>query len=138
VTLNDGPGNEPLAFIAFAKGNSAITVSSSIYFKADYCPDFSASGRNRKVFIHEMTHVWQYQKMGLPGFAARYGADFLAARGKPDAMYKYEAGATRFRDAMLEAQAEMTADYGAASWAHDANRLASLAVNLAGSGFYGL
>lgn len=137
VKLSDGPGNQPLAYIAFGKGNSAITVGSSIYFKADYCVDFSAPGRNRKVFVHEMTHVWQYQTMGLAAFAARYGADFLAAKGKPDAMYKYQP-TTAFGAAMLEAQAEMTADYGAASWAHDAKRLAALAANLAGSGFYGL
>lgn len=138
VILSDGPGNEPLAHIAFARGNSAITVNSSIYFKSDYCPDFSAPGRNRQVFIHEMTHVWQYQKLGLPAFAARYGADLLAAKGKPDAMYKYKPGATRFGEAMLEAQAEMIADYGAASWARDTKRLATLAANLVSSGFYGL
>lgn len=138
VVLNDGPGTEALAHIAFAKGNSAITVDSSIYFKADYCPDFSAPGKNRQVFIHEMTHVWQYQTMGLAAFALRYGADLLAAKGKPDAMYNYTAGTTRFGTAMLEAQAQMTCDYGAASWANDTKRLAKLAANLAGSGFYNL
>lgn len=138
VVLNDGPGNEPLAHIAFAKGNSAITVDSSIYFKADYCPDFSAPGKNRQVFIHEMTHVWQYQTMGLAAFALRYGADLARAKGKPDAMYEYSPGTTRFAAAMLEAQAQMTCDYAAASWAKDSKRLAKLAANLAGSGFYGL
>jgi hypothetical protein len=138
VVLNDGPGTEALAHIAFAKGNSAITVESSIYFKADYCPDFSAPGRNRQVFIHEMTHVWQYQTMGLGAFALRYGADLLAAKGKPDAMYDYTPGTTRFGAAMLEAQAQMTCDYAAAFWAKDTKRLAKLAANLAGSGFYNL
>jgi type VI secretion system secreted protein VgrG len=138
VILHDGPGNEPLAHIAFAKGNSAITVDSSIYFRADYCPDFSAPGRNRQVFIHEMTHVWQYQTMGLAAFALRYGADLLAAKGKPDAMYTYTPGTTRLGTAMLEAQAQMTCDYAAASWANDTKRLAKLAANLAGSGFYNL
>ena len=64
VKLSDGPGNHPFAHMAFAKGNPAITIGSTVYFKLDFCPDFSAPGRNRKSFLHEMTHVWQSQARG--------------------------------------------------------------------------
>jgi hypothetical protein len=138
VTLSDGPGNEPLAHLAFAKGNPAITVGSAVYFKADYCPDFSAPGRNRKSFIHEMTHVWQYADLGLAHFFLRYGADLLNVGGNPDAMYVYAHGETRFEGAMIEQQAEMVGDYSEALWSKNADRIALFARNMKGSGLYGL
>jgi hypothetical protein len=138
VTLSDGPGNEPLAHLAFAKGNPAITVGPAVYFKADYCPDFSAPGRNRRSFIHEMTHVWQYGDLGLAVFFLRYGADLLNVGGNPDAMYVYTPGETRFDEAMIEQQAEMVADYSVAVWSRDASGTALFARNMAGSGLYGL
>jgi hypothetical protein len=138
VKLSDGPGNNALAHLAFAKGNPAITVGSTIYFKEDYCPDFSALGRNRKSFIHEMTHVWQYQKMGMPAFFLRYGEEVLKAHGRPDDMYDYAEGSAKFGDAMLEAQAQMVCDYSEALWGGNGPRTALLAKNLAASGVYGL
>jgi hypothetical protein len=143
VKLTDGPGMDAFAHIAFAKGNPAITIDSSIYFKEDYCPDFAAAGlKGRKSFIHEMTHVWQYQTLGLAAFAARYGVEFAKAKGKPNDMYRYDQGKTKFGGAMLEAQANMVGDYSAALWspasAAQAALLAKLAVNMAGSGLYGL
>ncbi len=138
VRLSDGPGNSAFAHMAFAKGNPAITVGSTIYFKRDYCPDFSAPGKNRKSYMHEMTHVWQYQTLGMPAFFARYGAEFFQADCKPNDMYKYEKGKTRFAEAMLEAQANMIGDYSEAQWAGNATGKATIARNLAGSGLYGL
>ena len=138
VKLSDGPGNHPFAHMAFAKGNPAITIGSTIYFKLDYCPDLSAPGRNRKCFIHEMTHVWQYQKMGMPAFFLRYGAEVLQAKGKPDDMYDYAEGSAKFGNAMLEAQAQMVCDYSEALWGGNGPRTALLARNLAASGVYGL
>lgn len=137
VRLSDGPGNQPLAHLAFAKGNPAITVGSTVYFKADYCPDFSAPGQNRRSFIHEMTHVWQYGDLGLAMFFLRYGADLLNVEGNPDAMYLYTPD-TRFGDAMIEQQAEMVGDYCHALSNGPADREAQLRNNLAGSGIYGL
>ena len=138
VKLSDGPGNNPFAHMAFAKGNPAITIGSTVYFKQDYGPDFSAPGCNRKCFIHEMTHIWQYRKLGMPAFFLRYGEDLLMAGGRPDDMYDYVAGADRFEDAMLEAQAEMVCDYAEALWTGNEARRNQLAANLAGSGLYGL
>ncbi|MEA3013268.1 MAG: hypothetical protein QOD42_1813 [Sphingomonadales bacterium] len=138
VTLSDGPGSQPLAHLAFAKGNPAITVGSTVYFKADYCPDFSAPGRNRRSFIHEMTHVWQYGELGLAAFFLRYGGDLLRAGGNPDAMYVYTHGETGFDDAMIEQQAEMVGDYSNALWSQNAQGIALFTRNMAGSGLYGL
>ncbi|MGV3346526.1 type IV secretion protein Rhs [Enterobacteriaceae bacterium LUAb1] len=40
----------------------AMTPSGEIYFRNDYSSDFSKEFINRKhLFIHEMSHVWQYQ-----------------------------------------------------------------------------
>ena len=137
VRLSDGPGLQPLAHAAFAKGNPAITVGSTVYFKVRYCPDFSAPGEDRKGFMHEMTHVWQYQTLGLHEFFMRYGVEFARVGGKPNDMYRFKEATDRFGDAMIEAQANMVGDYSEALWAGTASRTAKLARNLAGSGLYG-
>lgn len=138
VRLTEGPGNNVAAKIAFAKGNPAITIGSTVYFKRDFCDDFAAAGRNRKSFMHEMTHVWQYQKLGMAKFLLRYGEEFIEVGGKPSDMYKYKKGETKFGEAMLEAQANMIGDYSEAVWKPDEARRVELARNLAGSGLYGL
>ena len=138
VSLVEGAAINLAAHLAFAKGNPAITLGSTIFFKRDFCADFCAAGANRKSFMHEMTHVWQYQRLGLTRFLLRYGKEFARVGGKPSAMYAYKAGATRFGDAMLEAQAEMVGDYGEAVWTGNSTRKALVAANLAGSGVYGL
>ena len=137
VRLSDGPGNSPFAHMAFAKGNPAITIGSTVYLKTDYCPDFSAPGENGRTFMHEMTHVWQYRALGMPAFFARYGVELAQAKGKPNDMYKYSE-ATKFNDAMLEAQAQIVGDYHRAKTDGNAAAAARLAKNLAGSGLYGL
>jgi len=139
VRLRDGPGLEPLAHIAFAKGNPAITVGSTVYFKQDYSPDYSAATmKGKRSFIHEMAHVWQYAALGMPAFFVRYGKDLAKAKGKPNDMYRYTQGTDPFGKAMLEAQAEMVADYSVALWSANAAQLAKVARNMAGSGLYGL
>ena len=139
VRISDGPGNNFAAMIAFARGNSAITLGSAIYFKDDCSPDFAQGGiAGRKTFMHEMMHVLQYRTLGAAPFLARYFKEFAQAGLKPGAMYAYTPGATAFGGAMLEAQAEMIGDYSEALWRSDAGRLAILGKNLAGSGLYGL
>ena len=138
VKLTDGPGNNFAAHIAFARGNPAITLGATVYFKFDFCDDFSQPGRDRKSYMHEMTHVWQYRKFGMAVFLLRYGDELRIAGGKANDMYKYEAGKTRFNEAMLEAQANMVGDYSEVLWAPNASRKALLAKNMAGSGLYGL
>jgi hypothetical protein len=137
VRLSEGPGSNAAAHIAFMKGNPAITIGNTVYFKHDFAPDFSVPGRNGTSFMHEMTHVWQYKTLGMPAFFARYGAELVQAGGKPNDMYKYTDD-SKFNDAMLEAQAQMVGDYYKARAEGNASRTAKLAKNLAGSGMYGL
>ena len=107
VKLSDGPGSNPLAHMAFAKGNPAITVGSTVYFKQDFCPDFSAPGRNRKCFIHEMTHVWQHQ----------HGIN-VWAQGAVERSYDYELVScdANFTDYGIEEQASIVEDYSRLKW----------------------
>jgi hypothetical protein len=119
------------------RGNPAITIGNTVYFKRDFCADFSVPGQNGTTFMHEMTHVWQYKTVGMPAFFARYGAELVQAGGRPNDMYKYT-DSTQFTEAMLEAQAQMVGDYYKAKAEGNASRTARLARNLAGSGLYGL
>ena len=137
VKLSDGPGNNIAAHIAFGKGNPAITIGSTVYFKKDFCPDFSVPGQNGTSFMHEMAHVWQYQTLGMAAFAARYGAEFLQVKGKPENMYDYSK-VTDFDKAMLEAQAQLVGHYYKAKAERNAAQTAALAKKLGGSGLYGL
>ena len=138
VILRDGPGLHPFAHIAFAFGNPAIAIGSTIYFGRDFCTDCSAAGRDRTNFIHEMAHVWQYRALGMVHFFLRYLIEFARAKGRPATLYAYRPGVTPFGLATLEAQAEMASHYGEALWTGDGARQALLARNLAGSGLYGL
>jgi hypothetical protein len=79
--------------------------------------------------MHEMAHVWQYRTLGMPAFFARYGAEFIQVGGKPNDMYKYVRGKTKFDEAMLEAQAEMIGDYSEALWTGNATGKAEIAKN---------
>ena len=139
VRISDGPGRNFAARIAFARGNPAITLGSTIYFKEDYSPDFAQAGiAGKRSFMHEMTHVLHYRTLGDGPFLARYFKEVADSGFKPGDMYVYVPGATPFGGAMLEAQAEMIGDYSEALWRGDAARMATLAKNLAGSGLYGL
>ncbi|HMG45923.1 MAG TPA: hypothetical protein VK614_00485 [Allosphingosinicella sp.] len=138
VRIVDGPGTSFAAHTAFMRGNPAITLGATIYFKLHYSEDFAKPGQAARRFIHEMTHVWQYGALGQLGFFTRYGKELAEAKFKPNDMYKYEAGKTLFNDAGLEAQAQMVEDYSSALWGKNAAKTALLAKNLAGSGVYGL
>jgi hypothetical protein len=137
VRLSDGPGSNAAAHIAFMKGNPAITIGNTMYFKEGFAADFSVAGANGRTFMHEMTHVWQYRTLGMTAFFIRYGADLVQAGGRPDDMYKY-GETTKFSEAMLEAQAQMVGDYHRAKSSGKADATKRLARNLAGSGLYGL
>lgn len=83
----------------------AISPNGNIYFTAArYLEDFSASTpRDQHWFIHEMTHVWQYQ-LGYPVLLR--GAIRLFLR------YDYVLDANRrLSDYDMEAQGELLADY---------------------------
>lgn len=140
LTLIAGAGRNLLARAAFRQGNGAITLRRSIYFdSAYYRPDFSAGGADDKgLLIHELTHVWQYRRLGVPAFFACYVRDFCACGFSADRMYDYAAGESRFVRARLEAQAQMAGDYGAALARADGEAQRRLQVSLRGSGLFGL
>ena len=139
VIIVDGPAINLAASIAFRRGNPAITVGSTIFFKHGVAADFAAAtGTGRNAFMHEMTHVWQFQKLGMARFLLRYARELARAGGRPNRMYGYRPGGTKFDGAMLEAQAQMVGDYAEALTAQPSQRVALLARSLAGSGIYGL
>jgi len=139
VRLRLGHGGNPAAIAAFRSGNTAITLRRSIYFRTHYSDDFSqANVAAQSLFHHEMVHIWQYEKLGVPRFLARYARDLAACRLNAPAMYRYEEGVTPFARARLEAQAQMVGDYCHARLVGDVPRQTRIARNLRGSGFFGL
>ena len=134
VRICDGHGGNLAARAAFRRGNPAICTGRTIFFDEGYhWPDFSAQTWLHDTFMHEMTHVWQWRRMGRIRFLARYARDLIRVRGRVNDMYKYGEG-DRFPAAMIEAQAAMVGHYAGGN----EERRARLANNLAGSGFYGL
>lgn len=139
VRFCDGHGRHPAAVAAFRKGNTAITLGRTVYFgPGRYCDDYAAQPARHELFMHEMTHVWQWHRLGALRFLARYARDLVKVRGRARLMYRYEKGVDRFADAMIEAQAQMVGDYAGSLARGDGAEKALLARNLAGSGFYGL
>lgn len=140
IQLIDGAAGNPIAAMAFRNGNTAITLRRRIHFQpVRYLPDFSAAKpAARGLLIHELTHVWQYRRLGMARFFARYGRQYAGAGFKAGRMYDYELGVTRFDAAPLEAQAQMAGDFTDALAAGDTGRQHKLRINLAGSGLYGL
>lgn len=137
VRLCDGPGGNPAAQIAFRRRNTAITLRRTLYFRVRYCPDFSEGDeRAQHLFIHEMTHVWQWHRLGVVRFLLRYARELLARKGDANAMYVYERGVTPFGEAMLEAQAQMAGDYRWVVITKDEKEKARIAKNLVGSGLF--
>ena len=60
-----------LPALAFSYGDAtAITLGEVILFKSERVAD-----ADLKVWAHEMTHVMQYQRWGIDGFADRYVRD---------------------------------------------------------------
>ncbi|HEX8620898.1 MAG TPA: hypothetical protein VF718_02935 [Allosphingosinicella sp.] len=139
VRLVAGHDGNPLPGAAFRNGNTAITLRKTVYFGAHYCPDFAdADPHACALFVHEMTHVWQYARLGLLRFGLTYLRDLAACRFSARAMYRYLPGETRFAAARLEAQAQMVGDYCEARLTGDEGRARLVAASLAGSGMYGL
>ena len=138
VRLSSGAGRNAAAIAAFRKGNIAITLGRSVYFRKHYSDDFAeADVFAQSLFHHEIAHVWQYAALGRTRFLARYARELAACRFNALAMYRYEEGSTRFGGARLEAQAQMIGDYCLARLIGDEGRQARIARNLEGSGFYG-
>lgn len=92
--------------------NTGVSPNGHIYFarRDDYRPNFARDEQSMPIFIHEMTHVAQYQSgMNIPKQAfitlLRHGFNYEAA-------YKYELHTSRnFGEMNLEQQAAMMEDY---------------------------
>jgi len=137
VAVRSGSGGNPVAWLAQLGPNTdAVTLIRTIFFKT-LDADFS-KGR-AGLFLHEMTHIWQYQTLGALRFYWRYLRELVAARLRQGDLYLYKRGTTAFAAARLEAQAQMVQDYyDVRAAAVDPERLADIAKSLAGSGFHGL
>jgi len=135
VRLWDGPAVNDIAERAFHNRNTAITLRRTIYFRVHFCRDFAAAGdHQRELFLHEMTHVWQWYRLGVPRFLLRYAGDLIACRGSAAAMYAYRDDGVAYHRCRLEAQAQLVGDYQIAG--HQRRPL--IAKKLAGTGLYGL
>lgn len=140
IRFIDGAGRNPVAKAAFRNGNTAITLRRTIHFNpAFFLADFSVAKPAAKgLFTHELTHVWQFDRLGTAWFLGRYGVQFTRAGFNAPKMYEYEQGTTPFKTGLLEQQAEMAGNYAEAKAEGDAAKMALIAKNLAGSGLFGL
>lgn len=140
VWICNGAGGNPIAMAAFRNGNAAIALRRTIHFGSLYCEDYSQSHRSwgKMLFVHEMTHILQYARLGVARFLAIYAWEFAACGLNARRMYLYEPGRTVFRSAMLEAQAQMAGDYYGALLSGDTQQTRLIAANLKGSGLFGL
>ncbi len=79
--------------------------------------DFSSARYNRAVFVHEMTHVWQYTNgMDLVGQGV---VEFTKYRGDYEKAYPYELESTRdLVDYGMEQQASIVEDYFLITYDH--------------------
>ena len=71
-----GGGARPLTLpaLAFGYGDAvAVTLSDVVLFKSE-----RMAQTDLKVWAHELTHVMQYQRWGIEGFAERYVHDSAA------------------------------------------------------------
>ena len=137
IRLQDGAGRNPLALIALRSSkNWAMTYLGTIHYnKGHFQDDFSAGEhRYQTLLVHEVTHVWQYTRLGLAAFGLRYGWNFVSCDFNQDRLYDYDAK-TEFGSATLEAQAQIVSH----SWSlRDKPGGGALKQKLVGTGLYGL
>jgi hypothetical protein len=140
VRFSDGAGGNPAAMAAFRNGNTAITLRRTVYFAPRrFRPDFTlGTAQDQELFAHEMTHVWQYARLGFTRFMLRYARELASVRFHAPALYRYQAGVTRFAEAKLEAQAQMAGEYLQATLEGQETWKAAIGRSLAGSTLYRL
>lgn len=91
--------------------NTAVTPNGEMYYPKStdlYKDDFSATGRgiDKALFMHEMTHVWQYQL----GYWVKWHALWVTSRGV--AAYEYNlTNGGMLSDYNMEQQGEIVSDY---------------------------
>lgn len=138
IRLMEGAGGNPIAALAFRTGNDAITLRNSIYFASGLSEDFATAAiAAQELFLHELTHVWQFARSGVLPFLGRYGLNLASVGFRPRRAYDYGPGQP-FARARLEAQAAMIGHYHRARKEGDERLIRLLEGNLRASGFYGL
>ncbi|MFL6609019.1 MAG: type VI secretion system Vgr family protein [Pseudomonas sp.] len=91
--------------------NTAVTPNGEMYYPQSttfYRDDFSATGngRDKALFMHEVTHVWQYQL----GFPVKKSGMTVTSRGA--AAYEYTLyNDSTFAEYNMEQQGEIVSDY---------------------------
>jgi hypothetical protein len=137
VRLRKGAGMNAAAAIAFMRGNPAITLIRTVYFKTPWHRDFStADPRSKAELLHELTHILQYERLGPLGFGFRYARELAAFRFRPGRLYDYKKAGKKFPQATLEGQAEMVGNYAEAKLNNNAAGMAEVAPWLEGSGLF--
>lgn len=101
-------------YMFFQPDNSGMTPNGEIYVDGIYSSDYSRESAQRKAFfIHEMTHVWQYQN-GILLVGVRSSAIFemIGSLGDYGSIYDYVLDAGNdLTDYNLEQQASIVEDY---------------------------
>jgi len=110
-------------FITRAFGILGTLAYPSISIKNDYS---LADPRSQAIFIHEMTHIWQYQQ-GYDVFkiGAIMQGFYLNSKFNP---YRYELG-YQFTEYNMESQAELLSDYYAIKYIGGENGTIALGFN---------
>ncbi|MGN8278697.1 DUF2345 domain-containing protein, partial [Pseudomonas sp. SMN5] len=98
-------------WLFFGFQNTAVTPNGEMYYPESteyYRDDFSntANDQDKALFMHEMTHVWQYQ-MGYP---VKKNGLTVSSRGAEAYEYKLSSEG-RFSEYNMEQQGEIVSDY---------------------------
>jgi type VI secretion system secreted protein VgrG len=99
-------------YIFFQPANSGMTPNGEIYVDGFYKKDYSSvNGFGKAFFIHEMTHVWQYQLKILNPITAAI-TENIKHFFNYDKAYEYELAAGKdLLDYNIEQQASIIEDY---------------------------
>jgi len=94
--------------LGLQKNDTVMTPNGNIYYpEGSFREDFSVGGPSSeglRVFMHEMAHVWQYQR----GYAVKWNG----IRSFDKSRYSYSLSEEkRLSDYNMEAQADLLADY---------------------------
>lgn len=104
--------NSPGGILGHITSSTALRNDIRIHDPSRYAPDLSqASPDLRGLFLHEMTHVWQYQSGR--NFARELASDLVRHGFDRWAVYEYALNQPRLSDYSTEQQAHMVATYHA-------------------------
>jgi hypothetical protein len=110
--------NEEYLPFGFQDDNTTMTPNGELYFNpSHYTQDFSNEAPHIKIwFIHEMVHVWQYQR----GYRVKWNGFWLAISGgyAGQSAYKYDVTETykTLSDYNMEQQGDIIAHYFGANY----------------------